>query len=367
MQILIDARKAFDSGIGTYIRCVVPRVIARFSGVSFSALIESGGQARHDYLAPGTVRFIESDARPLGVREQIDLRRLTKDADLFWATSLAHPLFTRTPMLATVHDVAQLAMGSHGPSELLVRSAARLFFRSLRSRGQLILFNSAFTASEFVRYVGTARHRSLVTPLGVEPVWFGGVAVPSDSRPPRFVCIGNLRPHKNLVLLLQAFEGLAARIPHRLVLVGKAEGYRTNDTQTRELIRRLSHRLDFTGFLSDEALRELLPGADGLVVPSLYEGFGLPALEAMAAGVPVIAARAAALPEVCGDCADYFDPTSRESLEACLLAQTLRTDVDRQARIGAARQRAREFTWDSTAELTARALSELLDAGLKTP
>lgn len=363
MRILIDARKAFDSGIGTYIRGVLPRVIQRMPEVEFAVLVEPGGAARHTYLEGVRADLVEIAAKPLGLLEQSTLRRVTRHADFFWATSLAHPLYAGTPMIATVHDVVQLAMHLPGGANGLVKAAARLYFGSLRSTARLLLFDSSFTQGEFERHVGHARGDTQVTPLGVESAWFA--AAPPGEPPPRpcLTCIGNLRPHKNLLLLLQAFESVKDALPHDLLLVGKAEGFQSTDAGTRAVLARLGGRLRFSGFLSDADLRATVAGADALIVPSLYEGFGLPALEAMAAGVPVIAARAAAMPEVCGDCARYFDPTSRDSLARQLVAHAAMPNDERRRRLAEGLARARKFTWDETARLTAQAITSLAVTG----
>lgn len=360
MRILIDARKAFDSGIGTYIRCVVPRVVRRLPEAEFIVAVEPGGAARHDYLRHTHVAFVEMSSPPLGVREQAELRHVTRGVDYFWATSLAHPVFSRTPMIVTVHDVAQLATRLPGSVDWLVKAAASLYFRSLRGTARLVLFNSSFTQHEFERYIGRARADTRVTPLGVDPAWFDtGKAPDAKEARPYLICVGNLRPHKNLLLLLQAFAMVTDTLPHDLVLVGKAEGFLPSDAATRAALSRLGARARFSGFLSDIDLREAVAGADAVVVPSLYEGFGLPALEAMAAGVPVIAARAAALPEVCGPCARYFDPDSRDALVQALNGHASMGSGERRERVAQGIERAREFTWDETARLTADAIGAL--------
>ena len=364
MRLLIDARKAFDSGIGTYIRCVMPRVIDLLPDVSFSAMVEPGGAERHDYLPSKKVTFVEMESPPLGLLEQVELRQLTRRTDVFWATSLAHPLFSSVPMIATVHDVAQLATRVHGAGDLLIKAAARLYFRSLRTTARLMFFNSTFTRSEFERNVGRIPSSGQVTPLGVDLGWFDhqqNTNMAPRARP-YFICVGNRRPHKNLLMLLQAYTVVKSTVPHDLLLVGKPEGFQALDTATKSALADLGDRVRFTGFLADAELRACVGAADAMVVPSLYEGFGLPALEAMAAGVPVIAARAAALPEVCGDCADYFDPTSRESLVQRLRCHTVMSPDAREARIRRGIARARGFSWDQTARLTAEAIATLLPA-----
>ena len=117
-----------------------------------------------------------------------------------------------------------------------------------------------------------------------------------------------------------------------------------------------------TGFVSDRELLSLVGHADALVMPSLYEGFGLPPLEAMAAGVPVLAARAASMPEVCGEAALYFDPRNVEDIARNLVRIASDPDLGMRMR-EAGRQRSRQFTWESCANITAGALETCLDAG----
>ena len=363
MRILIDARKAFDTGIGTYIRGVLPRVVPRLPGIDFAVLVEPGGAARHRYLEGVQVDLIETAALPFSLHEQAALRRVARRADFFWATSLAHPVYGGTPLIATVHDVVQLATGLPAGQGPFVRAAARLYLDSLRRTARLLLFNSGFTRAEFERRVGPSRGNIQVTPLGVEPTWFDVASTGVPSPHPSLLWIGSARPHKNLRRLLQTFAAVKDRLPHDLLLVGMAEGDPPADAVTRALLTGLGSRVRLVGVLSDAGLHAAMAGADALVVPSLYEGFGLPALEAMAARVPVIAARAASLPEVCGPCARYFDPTSVESLSSQLIAHAAMSQDERHRRVGDGLTRARMFTWDETARLTAQAVASLAAGG----
>jgi glycosyltransferase involved in cell wall biosynthesis len=164
-----------------------------------------------------------------------------------------------------------------------------------------------------------------------------------------------------VVRLLQAFDRVKARIPHRLVLVARHEGLRNVDRAAMSLLRSLGDRIELVSDLPVAELIARVSAADFVALPSLHEGFGLPALEAMAAGTPVLAGRAGALPEVCGDAAEYCDPWSVDDIARGLLA--LAADPPRRARLAAAgRARAGAFTWDRCAETTANALDAVLCA-----
>ncbi|HSV79629.1 MAG TPA: glycosyltransferase family 1 protein [Ramlibacter sp.] len=360
-MLVIDARKAFDSGIGTYIRAVVPRLLDRLPATPVRLLVQPGARARLEPLfGRMPVAWTEVAAPPLGLAEQAALRRAIPPGALFWATSLAHPLFWRGRLLATVHDVAQLALPPAHAGGQFVRQASRIYFASLRQGAEALIFNSAFSRDEFARRVGLPRQPTAVTPLGVDPAWFG--AEPRPHAQPYFVAVGNVRPHKNLATLLAAFESVAERLPHQLVIIGQHQGFRTADGAFAAHLERLGDRVRFLGQLPDAELRPWVAGAAALVMPSLYEGFGLPPLEAMAAGCLVLSSDAAALPEACGDAALFFDPRQTQPLAARLLEVAAAPAGTYDALRARARTRAQAFSWDRTADLTAAALAPLLGA-----
>ena len=131
--------------------------------------------------------------------------------------------------------------------------------------------------------------------------------------------VGNVKETKNIQRLISSFARVQWQIPHRLVIIGKNEGFITSDKSAAKGAEDLNARVTFTGSVSQEVLRKYMRGASGFVFPSLYEGFGLPPLEAMAAGIPVAASNTSAIPEVCGDCAIYFDPYDEHSIASALV------------------------------------------------
>jgi glycosyltransferase involved in cell wall biosynthesis len=182
----------------------------------------------------------------------------------------------------------------------------------------------------------------------------------SDDPPPPgpyLLAVGDLRQKKNLAVLVRAFTQLrqTAEVPHRLVLAGVDAG------QGPELIRAADGQpLELTGYVSDRRLDALIRGAEVVVHPSLYEGFGLVVLEAMARGVPVIAARAGALPETGGEAALYFDPSYAAGDLAEKLARLLADASEREQRGEAGRAWVADFSWERTARETAAVYRELL-------
>ena len=183
-----------------------------------------------------------------------------------------------------------------------------------------------------------------------------GAAEAAGAAGPYVLAVGDLRAKKNLAALVSAFVAARRRdgLPHRLVLAGVDAG-----EGPRLAALAGDAPLTLTGYVPDARLDEVLSGAELLVHPSLYEGFGLVVLEAMARGTPVLAARATALPETGADAAAYFDPSDPGDLErqlAALLAdRTRRADLARRGLAHAA-----TFSWERTAAQTAAVYRELL-------
>jgi glycosyltransferase involved in cell wall biosynthesis len=172
---------------------------------------------------------------------------------------------------------------------------------------------------------------------------------------PYLLAVGDLRPKKNLVRLVEAYRRLRGEgLEHRLVLAGVdgGEGAAVRDAAGGEPVR-------LTGYLPDARMDALMRGADALVHPSLYEGFGLVLVEAMARGVPVLAARATALPETGGDACDYFDP-----LDVGDIARAIRRVVDDRAHHAQLARRglrrAGALSWATSAALTVAVYEEML-------
>jgi glycosyltransferase involved in cell wall biosynthesis len=347
------------SGIGTYLRETLPRVVARMPDVDFTVLGD-----------PATLRPLLGDDRRVDVRpwrtpiytvrEQIEARRLLPaDATLVWSPHFNIPLGWRGPLVVTVHDVAHLAL----PQASLPRSLyARGMFEVVRRRASVLLCVSKFTEQEFRRRVGAPR-RSVVSLEGVSARWFQ-LAPPAATGTPYFLYVGNVKPHKNLGRLIAAFARVASRIPHRLVIAGRRDAMRTIDHDVARLAATLGERVELTGYVAPAALEQLVAGCDALVLPSLYEGFGLPPLEALASGRPVVVSNAASLPEVCGPEAEYFDPLDVEDIAHALVRVATRPPDSDEIR-GRRRAWARRFDWDDCACLIARELQAITVSGAR--
>jgi glycosyltransferase involved in cell wall biosynthesis len=275
------------------------------------------------------------------------------------------PLRSTMPLAVTLHDLLPLTAPSLAGTGRAV--PVRWWLRAMRARARAVCCVSAFTRDEAVKFGACGPGEATVTPLGVDPAWFAAAPSYHGGSPaiPTIIFVGLLKPHKNVTRLLRAFESVSAAMPHRLVLVAHHARVRNVDREALALIARLGDRVELIDDLPQDELVARVKNADFSVLPSLHEGFGLPALEAMAAGTPVLAGRAGALPEVCGEAALYCDPMSEVDIAQGLLR--LAGDSTLRAQLATAgRLRAATFSWDACAALTAAALERALQQPLRT-
>jgi glycosyltransferase involved in cell wall biosynthesis len=335
MRVGVDARKIADFGIGTYIRGLLGGLVALGTGDEYIAFAPAGAA-----IPPAVANIVEHvivDAPHYSVRELITLGRAADRArlDVFHAPHYVVP-FTRVPLVVTIHDLIHLHQPLHLRQSILNPLAplyARAMIRRAVKRARCVL-----TVTETVK-------TQLETELGARNVIVtpNGVTVPStaDRRLPTadsfFLYVGNDKPHKNVDTLIDAFT----RIPNaRLILAGAPfDRFRGQE------------RIDVRGFVSDDELSSLYRNAIALVMPSLEEGFGLPAAEAMAHGTAVITSNAPALVEVTGDAALHIDARDANALAEAMTR--VARDGDLRAMLGAIGiERARHFTWKRCAEIT---------------
>lgn len=329
MRVGVDARKIADFGIGTYIRGLLGGLVALGTGDEYIAFAPAGAA-----IPPAVANIVEHvivDAPHYSVRELITLGRAADRAglDVFHAPHYVVP-FTRVPLVVTIHDLIHLHQPMRNPIAPLY---ARAMIRRAVKRARCVL-----TVTETVK-------AQLETELGARNVivTLNGVTIPAtaDRRLPTadsfFLYVGNDKPHKNVDTLIAALT----LIPNaRLILAGAPfDRFRGQE------------RIDVRGFVSDDELSSLYRNAIALVMPSLEEGFGLPAAEAMAHGTAVITSNAPALVEVTGDAALHVDARDANALAEAMMR--VARDGDLRAMLGAKGiERARHFTWKRCAAIT---------------
>ena len=283
-------------------------------------------RARWDTLGRAT-SMLHAWVRPQRLRRELGLANL--GAIHFPLTVMLPPL-DHPPAVTTILDLQhELLPHLFSPVERLYR---RLTYRSSALRSRLVIAISEHVKETVVERWGLPPERVRVLHLGVDRKRFS----PGEAtREPFLLYPANNWPHKNHARLVEAFARIRREHPElRLVLTGSGHESAAYPAG-----------VDALGRVDDEALADLYRRASALVFPSLYEGFGQPPLEAMASGCPVAVARSGALPEVCGDAARYFDPSSAEDLAAAVL-DVLSAPQDLVAR---GLERASRFSWDECA------------------
>ena len=317
-----------------------------------------------------------------GARGLGDLLRLSRaasacDADVFFfpAVYSYFPLLRRRPMVVAFHD----AIAEEHPELVLPQRRGRLFWNAktwlARRQADCLLTVSESARDQIVAAFGYPRDRIRVIaeaagdefrPLdGPDRASIDRVmatyGLPGDR--PLLVYVGGLSPHKNLEGLMDAFALLKRRGGRvHLALVGDPAADGFNKSHSALVARRealgLQDAVTFTGYVPADDLVPLYNAASAVVLPSFSEGFGLPALEAMACGVPVAASRRGALPEVVGDAGLFFDPHDTEDMSRVL--EQLVADGALRARLGdEGRRRSRLFSWSAAAEKTLDLLEEV--------
>jgi glycosyltransferase involved in cell wall biosynthesis len=361
-RLCIDLRWIDSSGVGVYIKGIMPGIIERLRDVSIIGIGDSARLQQLSWSRAANIRLIDCQAERYSLAEQIQLPLLIpRSTDLFFSPYYPIPLLYRGRLAVTVHDLSHRIVPEiiGDPTK---RIYAKTMFRALRKRASVIFTVSNFSKSELLRLTTGPREDNIIpTHLGISDEWYGAAQLSAVRSRPYFVYVGNIKPYKNLGRLVEAFLKVKDRVPHDLVIAGQSEGLITGESaEFFQRVRGAGERIHLTGFVSYHDLLSLVGHSHALIMPSLYEGFGLPPIEAMAAGVPVAAARAGSLPEVCGDAALYFDPLSVDDIAVKLveIASNLETCRGLRDR-GLARSKL--FSWNTCSRTTADALRSVLD------
>ena len=377
LRIVIDARRVSDFGIGTYIRNLV-RTIAKLDSVNHYTLIISAPQVPElAGIGPNfeTVVFPRSTRTGMA---QIGFGYFLHGlhADVYHMPLNLVPLWMPRPYLVTTHDMSSLLFGGQSGFRNNVR---RFFLRRGLLRADRIIAVSAATRRDVEAVLGVPASRIRVVYNAPDPVFRPSQAAsaPFPHTPevqrvleryriqyPYVLYVGRTNPEKNIPRLVEAFAVLLGELQDdelyrhlRLIIIGDAISKHPVLRHT-VIHSRIEASVRFLGFVPIETLRAFYQAAAAFVFPSLYEGFGLPPLEAMACGTPVVCSNVSALPEVVGEAAMKVNPENvfdiARGIREVLLDQPLRERL-----ITAGREQVAKFSWEQTARQVLQAYQEI--------
>ena len=357
MRIGIDARKLHDFGIGTYIRNLLRQLTRIDQSTEFvvfcrpqdvSTLASLGNNFRVVTETAGNYSIAEQLRIPLALRRE--------GVTLFHAPHYVLPPLVSCRSVVTIHDCIHLMFPQYLPNRFAL-GYARASMAYATRRATRVLTVSESSKRDIIRFFGTSPDKIDVIPnafnerFSVEPKEEDVARVRERYQlQDAFVLYaGNVKPHKNLERLIEAFSLVRRRGLGnlKLVLIG-------DEISKYAALRRAVHRhqlhpyVRFIGFMPEETLAVMYRLAGVFVFPSLYEGFGLPPLEAMASGTPVVTSNVSALPEVAGDAALLVDPYDPVAI-ADAIHDVLTNDSLRSRLCQKGRQRASQFSWEASA------------------
>lgn len=350
--IVVDVRMLSFSGIGRYLSSVLPLLLSS-SRFCFSLILYASDVDKFSFLR--NVEFIPITAPIYSIAEQIQLVSHIKKCDVFWSPHFNVPFLPirAKKRVVTIHDVYHLANANN--FSFFKRFYAKTILSKAVEVSDRIITISNFSRSEILKYTSANEHDISVIHCGIDTCFFrkddlSQTFFKIKQEAPYFLYVGNMKKYKNVQLLLHAYETWLSSEGDRikLVLVGKEFG----DFSPRIYIEKSPH-LNKNVFMysstNDDDLKSLYKHALALVMPSLYEGFGLTPLEAMASGCPALVSHAASLPEVCGDAASYFDPTSSSDLLRAM-KQVVYDPSFREQLIEKGYRKVQEYCWKKAAE-----------------
>lgn len=366
-RIGFDATAAFTQGggIGRYTRDLLGALLELGDNFHFNIFAAQGPQdmpVRIPAIKSERASFRQIPLSPrwlyrlwYRLRLPLPVQLFTGPIDLFHSPDFVlPPVFGRTPTLLTVHDLSfEYYPETFTPS--LVSYLKRVVPWSV-ARASHVLADSESTARDLVRLYGTSPQKITVLYSGVDerfkPVK-DGTALHKVRRKygigdsPYIFTVSTLQPRKNHQMLISAYAKVADKMPHDLVIAGgKGWLYEKMGIEVKDL--GLAHRVRFIGFADDEDLPALYSDATCFVFPSLYEGFGLPVLEAMACGTPVVTSDASSLPEVGGNAALQLSPTDVEGWAGAMLSLAKNDDLRTRLMHAGFAQKER-FSWHESA------------------
>ena len=366
--IAIDARKIRDFGIGTYIRNLIHE-LGRLDPENRYLLFTGPQSLQAMSRLPKNFQPIVVRSPVYSVRELIELswKLLRLRVDLYHATHYVLPALIPCRAVVTIHDIIHLLYPEFLPNRLAFFYAQRMIRRSLR-RGERIITVSNNTREDLMRYFKVGGKKIEVIYNGIEDAfreelksedlerWLQNLSL----KRPYLLFVGNPKPHKNLDNVVKAYARALEieDFPHALVCVGDREAVESKILQ-RARQHGIEDRIVLLGHVAQEALPAIYQGSSVFLYPTLYEGFGLPVVEAMASSTPVITSNTSALKEIAAGYAHLVNPLDVEVM-AQAIVKCVTDSGHRESLSKLGQRRAAEFRWNHAAEKTLEIYRQVL-------
>ncbi len=374
MKIVIDGRFIKQTGIGRYIEEMVEQVLLLDKKNEYVLIIRKKDKDQITLKAKN-LSLLPVDMDWYNFKEQIKLAKIieSQQPDLVHFTNFNFPLRYRGKFVMTIHDLTLLHFQNirkKGVGTLKYKlrdQARRLAMRQGVKRAKVILVDSEYVKEDIAKTYHVRRNKMVVAPLAGEAA-YQRARIDLEKygiTKPFLFYTGNAYPHKNLERLILAFGQLTTKylLDYQLVIGGKKDDFHEG---LEEEVKKsgLGDRVIFTGFVTDAELAGLYKAATLYVLPSLSEGFGLPGLEAMSYGLPVVSSNATCLPEVLEDAAVYFNPRSVNDMAAVIAKVLADKDLrDKLAKKGY--RQIKKFSWKKTAKITLGVYEQMLGQNKK--
>lgn len=362
--MVVDARPLYASGLGRYIRSILSRLLldGRFESFTLLGDTEQIQQFARENFASDRIQAIDYPIAYYSPRIQLAWLRLRArrriEGDVVFLPHYDVPLIgLPAASVVTVHDLIHFRLPEVF-SGWKPRAASVLLRRAV-AQAQRVIAVSESTRDDLIERFPKAASRITAIPNGVDPSFSPGPETPRDESQPRFLlCVGNRKPHKNQVAAVEVLARLRPAFPDLRLVIAGAPFEGSDEIVERAAARGVLDAVDLIDHAEEDELLRLYRMCEVLLIPSLYEGFGLPALEAMACGAPVIASNRSSLPEVVGNAGILVDPEDHKTMAE--RTRELLSDADRRTELSRRGiQRSRFFSWDRAAIRTAEVLHEV--------
>jgi glycosyltransferase involved in cell wall biosynthesis len=352
-KIVIDARESGTS-TGRYIDKLI-EYLHKLQPTEEIILLTKA--ERLQFLGEIAPRFIviETPFKEFTFQEQLGLMRQIKglEPDLVHFGMVQQPILYRGNVVTTMHDLTTVRFRNPAKNPVVFWVKQQVYKRVNKiaaRKSKKIITPSEYVKRDVADFAHVSPDKIVVTYEAADKITEPAVAVAGLEGTPFIMYVGRPTPHKNLPRLIDAFKELKAAYPDlKLVLAGKKDVL-YEDIERDAQAQGISDII-FTGFVSEGNLRWLYEDCAAYVFPSLSEGFGLPGLEAMVHGAPVVSSNATCLPEIYGDAAHYFDPTNTSEM-AAKISEVLDQPELRTKLVLAGKKRSEEFSWERMAKQT---------------